>query len=401
LYAENMFLKKGRKNMSVVIVSAKRTPVGAFQGAFASVKATDLGAGAIKASVEAAGVSPSAVGDVIMGCVLPAGLGQSPARQALLKAGLDQKTTALTLNKVCGSGLKAVMLGHDLILSGSAGVVVAGGMESMTNAPYLLPKAREGYRMGHGEIWDHMIYDGLQDAYAGCLMGFYADATAKEKGFSREEQDAFAIHSAEKALAAQKAGVFRDEISPVMVQGRKDSVTIDQDEPPQKVLFDKIPGLRPAFTKDGTVTAANSSSISDGAAALVLMAEDKATTTPLARIVGHASHSREPEWFTLAPVGAVEKLLKKVGWSVKDVDHFEINEAFAVVTLAAIKDLGLDPAKVNVRGGACALGHPIGASGARILVTLVHALKQQGLKRGIASLCIGGGEAVAVAVECL
>ncbi|MBA4118721.1 MAG: acetyl-CoA C-acyltransferase [Candidatus Puniceispirillum sp.] len=386
---------------SVVIVAAKRTPVGAFQGILSGVSATELGANAIRAAVESAGLGTHDVSDVIMGCVLPAGTGQSPARQALLKAGLSQHTTALTVNKVCGSGLKAVMLGHDLIKAGSATTVVAGGMENMNAAPYLLTKARGGYRMGHAEIFDHMLYDGLQDAYAGVAMGVYADATAKEKGFSREDQDAFAILSATRALEAIKSGAFVEEISPIEIADRKGAILVAQDEPPSKVNIDKIPTLRPAFTKDGTVTAANASSISDGGAALVLMEESAATTKPLARIVGHASHSHEPEWFTLAPIGAVKKLLTQVGWHKDEVDLFEINEAFAVVTLAAIKELALDPSKVNVHGGACALGHPIGASGARILVTLIHALKQKGGKRGIATLCIGGGEAVAVAIEML
>lgn len=386
---------------SVVIVAAKRTPVGAFQGALSGVNVPDLGASAIGAAVKSANLGAHDVSDVIMGCVLTAGAGQSPARQALIKAGLDPQTTALTLNKVCGSGMKAVMLGHDLIKVGSAKVVVAGGMENMSAAPYFLPKARGGYRMGHGEIFDHMIYDGLQDAYAGVLMGVYADATAKEKGFSRQDQDAFAALSATRAMAAIAGGAFAEEITPIEITDRKGTTLVSQDEPPSKVNIEKIPTLRPAFGKDGTVTAANASSISDGAAALVLMEESAASAKPLARIVGHASHSHEPEWFTLAPVGAVKKLLTQVGWHKDEVDLFEINEAFAVVTLAAIKDLGLDAEKVNVHGGACALGHPIGASGARILVTLIHALKQRGGKRGIATLCIGGGEAVAIAVEVL
>lgn len=386
---------------NIVIVSAKRTPVGAFQGAYTSVSATQLGAHALKSAVAEAGLSAQDIDDVIMGCVLPAGTGQSPARQALLKAGLDKKTSALTVNKVCGSGLRAVMIAHDMLQAGSTAIVAAGGMENMTCAPYFLPKAREGFRMGHGEILDHMIYDGLQDAYAGCLMGFYADATAASKNISREDQDAFAIESAKKAMAAQKSGAFDAEITPVDIITRKETITLAQDEAPSKVNIDKIPTLRPAFTKDGTVTAANASSISDGAAALILMRAQDANTKPLARIVGHASHSQEPEWFTLAPIGALTKLLAKVGWSVQDVDLFEINEAFAVVTMAAIQELNLDPSKVNVNGGACALGHPIGASGARILVTLVHALKNRGLTRGVATLCIGGGEAVAIAIEVL
>lgn len=386
---------------NIVIVSAKRTPVGAFQGAYANVSATQLGAYALKSAASEAGLGPQDIDDVIMGCVLPAGTGQSPARQALIKAGFDKKTSALTVNKVCGSGLRAIMIAHDMLKAGSTKIVVAGGMENMTCAPYFLPKAREGFRMGHGEILDHMIYDGLQDAYSGCLMGFYADATATAKNISRQDQDDFAIGSAQKALEAQKSGAFNAEITPVDIATRKETITLTQDEPPSKVNIDKIPSLRPAFTKDGTVTAANASSISDGAAALVLMREEDAKTKPLARIVGHASHSQEPEWFTLAPIGALQKLLAKVGWTHQDVDLYEINEAFAVVTMAAIQELNLDPAKVNVNGGACALGHPIGASGARILVTLIHALKNRGLKRGIATLCIGGGEAVAIAVEVL
>ncbi len=393
-------------NESIVIVAAKRTPVGSFQGVLSPLTATDLGAAAVAGAVEASGLSKDQIDEVILGCVLPAGLGQSPARQALMKAGLDQGSSALTLNKVCGSGLKSVMLAHDLLKARSVSVVVAGGMESMTNAPYILPKARGGYRMGHGEILDHMIFDGLQDAYnPGCLMGVYAEKTVTRCGFTREEQDSFAIKSGQKALAALDNNSFDEEIVPVSVKSRKDTITIKSDEPPTRLNFDKIPALRPAFSKEGTVTAANSSSISDGAAALVLMWEDEAKDrglTPLARLVGHASHSQEPEWFTLAPVGALQKLSEKTGWDLqKDVDLFEINEAFAVVTMAAIKELNLDPERVNVRGGACALGHPIGASGARILVTLLHALKYHNLKRGMATLCIGGGEGVAVAVEVL
>lgn len=389
---------------SIVIVAAQRTPVGAFQGVLSPLSATDLGAAAIKGAVEAASLNPDEIDDVILGCVLPAGLGQSPARQALIKAGLHQRTSALTLNKVCGSGMKSVMLAHDLLKAGSTKTVVAGGMESMTNAPYFLPKARSGYRMGSGEILDHMIYDGLLDAYKpGCLMGVYAEKTVERCGFSREEQDAFAIESGQKALKAQEDGLFNKEITPVDLVSKKGTTTVTQDEPPTRLKFDKIPTLRPAFDKEGTVTAANSSSISDGAAALTLMKASQAEQRglkPLARLVAHASHSQEPEWFTLAPVGALKSLSDQTGWDLKkDVDLYEINEAFAVVTLAAIKELSLDPARVNVFGGACALGHPIGASGARILVTLIHALHQKQRQRGVATLCIGGGEAVALAVE--
>lgn len=389
-------------NESVVIVAAKRTPMGGFNGSLSDMSATDLGQVAIKAACEDFDVSN--IDEVIMGCVLPAGLGQSPARQAALGAGLPLGSGVTTINKVCGSGLKAVMLAHDLIKAGSAEVVVAGGMESMSNAPYMLPKARTGYRMGHGQVLDHMMLDGLENAYDRKAMGCFAQDTADEENISRGEMDEFALSSLSKAHEAINNGTFGDEIVPVTVSTRKGDIVVDTDEGPGSARPEKIPSLRPAFKKDGTVTAANSSSISDGAAALVVMSESKANelgTKPLARVVAHATHSIEPENFTVAPVGAMEKVLEKAGWQKEDVDLFEINEAFAMVTMLAIKKLGLDASKVNVKGGACALGHPIGASGARILVTLLHALKQQGGKKGIASLCIGGGEGVALAVEML
>ena len=386
----------------IVIVGAKRTAMGGFMGGLAEVATTDLGAVAIKAALEQSGVAGDAVSEVLMGCVLPAGLGQAPARQATLKAGLPLSAGATTLNKVCGSGLKTVMLASDLLKAGSADVVVAGGMESMSNAPYILPKARAGMRMGHGEVKDHMMLDGLENAYDGKAMGCFAQVTANEQGFTREDMDAFAVQSLTRAQTAIASGAFVDEIAPVLVQSRKGSVEFAVDEQPGNAKVDKIPTLRPAFAKDGTITAANSSSISDGAAALVLMREADAVAankTVLARVLGHATHSQEPEKFTVAPVGAINKLLAKLNWTTADVDLWEINEAFAMVTMLAVKELALDGNKVNVNGGACALGHPIGASGARILVTLIHALKARGLKRGIATLCIGGGEAVALAVE--
>lgn len=387
---------------AVVIVAAKRTAMGGFTGGLAEVDATVLGATAIKAAVAAAGVNPEQVNEVIMGNVLPAGLGQAPARQATLKAGLPLSAGATTINKVCGSGLKAVMLATDLLQVGSADVVVAGGMESMSNAPYLLDKARTGYRMGHGQIKDHMMLDGLENAYDGKAMGCFAQETANEKGISREQMDAYAVESLTRAQAAITSGAFAAEIAPVTFQTRKGEVSFSVDEQPGNAKPEKIPGLRPAFAKDGTITAANSSSISDGAAALVLMREADAKAqglVPLARVVAHATHSIAPELFTIAPVGAMQKVLAKAGWDKEQVDLWEINEAFAMVTMLAINELGLDASKVNVNGGACALGHPIGASGARILVTLIHALRQRGLKTGIASLCIGGGEGVALAVE--
>lgn len=389
---------------NIVIVAAKRTAMGGFMGGLSDVDATILGATAIKAALEQAGLSGDKVSEVIMGNVLPAGLGQAPARQATLKAGLPLTAGATTINKVCGSGLKAVMLASDLLKAGSADVVVAGGMESMSNAPYLLDKARSGYRMGHGQIKDHMMLDGLENAYDGKAMGCFAQGTADEKGITREQMDAFAVQSLTRAQQAISSGAFEGEITPVTFQTRKGEATFNIDEQPGNAKVDKIPTLRPAFAKDGTITAANSSSISDGAAALILMRESDAKAQgakPLARVVAHATNSMEPALFTVAPVGAMQKVLQKAGWDKEQVDLWEINEAFAMVTMLAINELGLDSAKVNVNGGACALGHPIGASGARILVTLVHALRNRGLSKGVASLCIGGGEAVALAIEVL
>ncbi|MBU3022684.1 thiolase family protein [Aestuariibacter sp. A3R04] len=385
---------------AVVIVAAKRTPMGAFNGSLSPVDATQLGAEAMKAVCK--DIDVSQVDEVIMGCVLPAGLGQAPARQATLKAGLPLSAGAITLNKVCGSGLKAVMLAYDLIKAGSAEAIVAGGMESMSNAPYLLPKARTGYRMGHGQVLDHMMLDGLENAYDGKAMGCFAQDTADAEGLTREQMDDYALTSLSRANEAINSGAFSEEICPITISTRKGDVVVDTDEGPGLAKPDKIPSLRPAFKKDGTVTAANSSSISDGAAALLVMSAARAEAlglTPLARVVAHATHSIAPEDFTVAPVGAMEKVLEKAGWTSADVDSWEINEAFAMVTMLAIKKLDLDAAKVNVNGGACALGHPIGASGARVLVTLLHALKHKGGKKGIASLCIGGGEGVALAVE--
>ncbi|HEY9042961.1 MAG TPA: acetyl-CoA C-acyltransferase [Rheinheimera sp.] len=389
---------------NIVIVAAKRTAMGGFMGGLSDVDATVLGATAIKAALEQAGLSGDKVSEVIMGNVLPAGLGQAPARQATLKAGLPLTAGATTINKVCGSGLKAVMLASDLLKAGSADVVVAGGMESMSNAPYLLDKARSGYRMGHGQIKDHMMLDGLENAYDGKAMGCFAQSTADEKGITREQMDAFAVQSLTRAQQAISSGAFEGEITPVTFQTRKGEVTFNVDEQPGNAKVDKIPTLRPAFAKDGTITAANSSSISDGAAALILMRESDAKAQgvkPLTRVVAHATNSMEPALFTVAPVGAMQKVLQKAGWDKEQVDLWEINEAFAMVTMLAINELGLDSAKVNVNGGACALGHPIGASGARLLVTLIHALRNRGLSKGVASLCIGGGEAVALAVEVL
>ena len=390
---------------SIVIVGMARTAMGGFQGMFAGHSASQLGAAAIRAAVERAGVAAEDVDEVIMGCVLPAGQGQAPARQAALGAGLPLAAGCTTINKMCGSGMKAAMLAHDLLLAGSASVMVAGGMESMSNSPYLIPKARGGLRLGHGEIKDHMFLDGLEDAYdKGKLMGVFAEACASEYGFSREAQDAFAIASLTRAQDAITAGRFREEITPLLVSGKQGEQVLDTDEQPLKARLDKIASLKPAFRKDGTVTAANSSSISDGAAALVLMTASEAARRglkPLARLLAHATHAQEPGLFTTAPVGAIRKLLDKTGWTVGDVDLFEINEAFAVVTMAAMHDLNLPHDKVNVHGGACALGHPIGASGARVMVTLLSALSQHGGKRGVASLCIGGGEATAVALELL
>jgi acetyl-CoA C-acetyltransferase len=390
------------KSDPVVILSARRTPVGAFQGALAALTAPQLGAVAIKAALADSGVNAAEIDEVIMGCVLSAGLGQAPARQAALGAGLPTSTPSTTVNKMCGSAMRAVMQGADQILAGNAQVVVAGGIESMSNAPYLLPKARTGYRMGHQEVLDHMFYDGLQSPWDGQLMGCFAEATSEKYAFTRQAQDDFAAESVRRALTAVNEGAFKAEVAPVTAKTRKGEVVVDKDETPFTLDIAKIPTLKPAFKKDGTVTAASSSGISDGAAAVVLARESFAASKnlkPLAKIVGYASFAREPEWFTLAPVGAMQKLLKQINWSAKDVDLFEINEAFAAVPMAAMKDLSLDHAKVNVNGGACALGHPIGATGARILTTLLYALKARGKKRGIASLCIGGGEATAIAVE--
>ena len=390
-------------NDPIVIVGAARTPMGGFQGDFASLAASDLGAVAIKAAVERAGIAPADVEKLYFGCVLPAGQGQAPARQAALKAGLPIAVGCTTVNKMCGSAMEAAIVAHDALVAGSADVMVAGGMESMTNAPYLMPKARAGYRMGHQQVLDHMFFDGLEDAYdKGRLMGTFAEDCAGKYAFTREAQDAFALASLSRALAANNDGTFAWETAPVTVAGRKGDVVIDRDEQPAKASPDKIPQLRPAFRKDGTVTAANSSSISDGAAALVLMRRSQAErrgVKPLAVIVGHATHAQEPAWFATAPVGAIAKLYRKTGWTTKDVDLFEINEAFAVVTMAAMQEHGLAHGQVNVHGGACALGHPIGASGARIVVTLLGALRKHGKRRGVASLCIGGGEATALAIE--
>lgn len=383
----------------IVIVGMARTPMAGFQGDFASLTAPQLGAAAIRAAIERSGVAPGDIDEVIMGNVLSAGQGQAPARQASIGAGIPASVGCTTINKMCGSGLKAVMLAHDLLLAGTNTVMLAGGMESMTNAPYLLPKARGGYRMGHGQVMDHMFLDGLEDAYdKGKLMGVFAELCAEKYGFTREAQDSFAIESLTRAQNAD----FSGEITPVTVRAGKDDKIITIDEQPGKARPDKIPGLKPAFKPDGTVTAANASSISDGAAALVLMRESDAQKRGLnilATITGHSTFAQDPAWFTTAPVGALKALSEKTGWNLNDVDLFEINEAFAVVTMAAMKDLNLSHDKVNVNGGACALGHPIGASGARVLVTLIAALEKRGLKRGMATLCIGGGEAVAVAVE--
>ncbi|MGW7675610.1 acetyl-CoA C-acyltransferase [Shewanella sp. DC2-4] len=389
-------------NQDIVIVAAKRTPMGGFQGSLSSVASPALAATAIKGLLAETQLAGEHVDEVLMGCVLPAGLGQAPARQATLGAGLPLSVGATTVNKVCGSGMKTVMLAHDLIKAGSAKVVIAGGMESMSQAPYLLDKARGGMRMGHGKVLDHMFLDGLEDAYTGGAMGTFAQKTADEFGITREQMDAFALSSLEKANAAINSGAFKAEITPVTVSDRRGDVTIDTDEQPGNARPEKIPTLRPAFTKDGTITAANSSSISDGAAALMLTSRGEAERlglAVLATIKGHTTHAQEPSLFTTAPVGAMAKLLANVGWSTDDVDLFEINEAFAMVTMLAVSELGLDVAKVNVNGGACALGHPIGCSGSRLLVTLIHALKARGLKRGVASLCIGGGEATAMAIE--
>ena len=395
-------------NDPIVIVSAARTPMGSFQGGFSGLTANNLGAVAIRAAVERAGIDIALVEEVLMGCVLPAGQGQAPARQAALQAGLPLATACATINKVCGSAMKATMLGHDGIVAGAFGVAVVGGMESMTNAPYLLPKARGGYRLGHGQVIDHMFMDGLEDAYSkenrGRLMGTFAEECATTYGFTRAAQDEFAIRSTTRAKEASNNGSFTWEIAPVTVSGRHGDAVIDKDEGPFAVNVEKIPTLKPAFRKDGTVTPANSSSISDGAAALLLMRASQATRLglqPIARIVGHTTHADAPALFPTAPVGAMRKLFAKTGWTATEVDLYEINEAFAVVTMAALRDLDLPADKVNIHGGACALGHPIGASGARIVVTLLGALRKHGLKRGVAALCIGGGEATALAVEML
>jgi len=388
----------------IVIVSAARTPMGGFMGGLSNVTAPSLGATAIRAALDGANLANDQVDEVIMGCVLPAGLKQAPARQAALEAELDLSTVCTTINKVCGSGMKAAMQAHDAIIAGSIDVAIAGGMESMTNAPYIMPKARAGMRMGHGQVLDHMMLDGLENAYDGISMGCFAQETADESGFTREEMDEYAIRSLSRATAAIESGAFNNEVAPVTIKTRRGEVVFNTDEQPGNARPDKIPSLRPAFKKDGTITAANSSSISDGAAALVLMKQSEAQArglTPLCKIIAHATHAQKPAEFTVAPVGAMKKVLEKANWTTADVDLFEINEAFAMVTMLAIKELELDVEKVNVNGGACALGHPLGASGARIMVTLIHALKNRGLTKGLASLCIGGGEATAIAVEML
>jgi len=389
---------------SIVIVSARRTPIGAFQGVFSPVKATELGAAAIRAAVADSGLKGEEIQEVIMGCVLPAGLGQAPARQAALSAGLPTGVPCTTINKMCGSGMKAIMMAADQIRAGDADVIVAGGLESMTNAPYLLPKARSGYRMGHQEILDHMFYDGLQNPFDGQMMGCFAEATAEKYGFTRAQQDAFAGESVRRALRAIESGDFDAEIAPVTVKGRKGETIVAKDETPFTCDVEKIPTLKPAFRKDGTVTAASSSSISDGGAAVVLMRESVAKSRgvkPLARLLAQASFAHQPEWFTTAPGAAISRVLRRLDWQASRADLYEINEAFACVAMAAMHDVGIAHEKVNVNGGACALGHPIGATGARITTSLIHALRKRGLKRGIASLCIGGGEATALALEVL
>ena len=389
---------------AIVIVAARRTPIGAFQGALSPVSAPELSAIASKACLSDCGIQAADISEALFGCVLSAGLGQAPARQAVLAAGVPDAVPTTTINKVCGSGMKAVHIGADMIRAGNAAIVLAGGMESMSNAPYLLTKARSGYRMGHQEVLDHMFYDGLQNPYDGQMMGIFGDATAKTYGFSRTEQDEFAIESVQRALATAAAGTFAAELAPVTVKDRKGETLITSDEEPGRCDLKRIPTMRPAFAKDGTVTAATSSSISDGAASLLLMSEAEAQRRglkPLARIIGQASHAQDPAWFTTAPGPAMQKLLARINWKVADVDLFEINEAFACVTLAAMRDLDIRHDRVNVHGGACALGHPIGATGARIIVTLINALKTRGGKRGIATACIGGGEAIATAIEVL
>jgi acetyl-CoA C-acetyltransferase len=386
----------------IYLIGARRTPIGAFQGALSGMTAPQLGSAALRAALADSRAPLEQIDEVILGCVLPAGVGQAPARQASLGADIPKSVPVTTINKVCGSGMRSAMIGCDAIRAGSARIVVAGGFESMTNAPYMLPKARSGYRLGHGEILDHMFYDGLQNPYDGQMMGHFADATARKYEFTRADQDAYAAESVRRAQAAVTNGSFSTEIVSVTVKGRKGDTLVDKDETPFSVDINKIPTLKPAFAKDGTVTAASSSSISDGAAGLVLAGESTTRAigaTPLARVVAYASFAQAPEWFTTAPAGAIKRVMEKAGWSVGQVDLFEINEAFAVVTMAAMRDVGIEHARVNVNGGACALGHPIGATGARITTTLVHALKKRGLKRGIASLCIGGGEATAIALE--
>jgi acetyl-CoA C-acetyltransferase len=387
---------------TIVIASAARTPMGGFQGCFNEVSAVQLGTAAVEEALVRSTLAPEQIQEIIMGCVLPAGLKQGPARQAAINAGIPVSAGATTINKLCGSGMKATMLAHDLIKAGTNDIMIAGGMESMTNSPYLMTKARGGLRMGHGSVQDSMFIDGLEDAETGRLMGSFAQEVADEYQLTREDMDAFAIRSLKRAQQAITDGSLVAEIVPVVVKKRKGEITVQHDEQPGNADIDKIPTLRPAFAKDGTVTAANSSSISDGASALVLMSEESArenNVTPLARIVGHATHSLHPAKFTIAPIGAVDKLLSKVGWDKSEVDLFEINEAFAMVTMLAIRELDLDPEKVNVHGGACAQGHPIGSTGSRIIVTLIHALRKLGKKRGVAALCIGGGEATAIAVE--
>lgn len=390
------------KQESIVIAAARRTPIGAFQGVLSTLAAPDMSAAASRACIADVGIEPGDIDQAILGCVLAAGLGQAPARQAALAAGLPNSVGCTTVNKVCGSGMKAALVGQDMIRAGSARIALVGGMESMSNAPYLLPKARSGYRMGHQEIIDHMFYDGLQDAYDHNMMGVFAERTATRFGLTRERQDAFAVESVKRARSAADNAAFDFELAPVLVPNRNGDASIEVDEEPGRANLERVPELRPAFAENGTVTAASSSTIADGAASLLLMSEREAQNrgvAPLARIAGHAGHAHEPEWFTTAPISAIRALLKQIAWSVDDVDLYEINEAFACVTLAVIEDLELDPARVNVNGGACALGHPIGASGARIIATLIHALRKRGGSRGIASLCIGGGEAMALAVE--
>ena len=388
-------------NSKVVIVGAKRTPIGSFQGQLSTVSCDELGAAAIRGALEQAGLSPDMVDDVLMGCVLPAGVGQAPARLASRKAGIPTSAGAVTINKACGSAMKTIQIGHDQILAGSSQIVVAGGMENMSLAPYLLPKARGGYRMGHGEVLDHMFYDGLQNPDDGLMMGVFGERCAEKFDFTREQQDAFAVASVQRALKAME-GQFKDEITPVTVKSRRGDIVVSEDQEPPSCNLEKIPALRAAFKKDGTVTAASSSKISDGAAATILMSAQRAADmgiTPLATIVAHSTYSQDPEWFTTAPIGAIERVLEKAGWGIDEVDLFEVNEAFATVTMAAMHELHIDHARMNVNGGACALGHPIGASGARVVVTLINALQQRGLKKGVAALCIGGGEATALAIE--